>query len=1234
MRPRGRIGSLISLRRMSLGSGYRYLMESVAVGDGAPAGTSNLTAYYAESGTPPGVFLGAGLAGLDDGRGVAVGSLVTEDHLFNLLGMCADPVTGEPLGRQPNHSHLSLGKRIAERVAAVPATATAAERAEQEARIEAEERANTVTQRAPVAGFDLTFSPSKSVSTAWALADRETKAVIYECHRRAIDLVLAYAEREVFHSRSGTNGVVQEDIDGVVAAAFTHWDSRAGDPQLHDHVVVANRARSTSDGVWRTLDSRGLFKSVVMLSELHQGVLSDLLTEQLGWGWDGRSRRHSDQLRFEVTGVPETLMAEFSRRSAAIEDYKNTLVTEFVAAHGRQPTSTEVLGLRQRATLETRPDKTHHSLSELTGAWRERAGNYVAGDLTAWVSGLADRNDLPLLHASDLADAILADAAGVAVQKVAERRATFSRANLLAEVHRQLHGVRFASPEERMTVAERTVDLAVARSLLVSAPELHHTPDRFRRVDGTSRFRAKGHEVYTTETLLDAEARLLDTARQMAGPTITTGTVATVTEANLPGKDHALGLDQAVAIEQVATSGRRLDVLVGPAGTGKSTTMAGLRSVWEAEHGHGSVLGLAPSAAAAEVLADELGIDTENTAKWLHEHRREAERLARIAQLRRALARSELSPRRRAALRSQLARLEAEVAVWRLRAGQLVIVDEASLAGTFALDELVTAAGATGAKVLLVGDDAQLSAVEAGGMFAALVRDRDGLAPELTDVRRFRHAWEKAASVELRAGSEDAIDAYDAHDRIAAGDRDQMLDALYRAWKDDTDAAKTSLMIAGDLATVSELNARARADRIVDGKVTEEGLVVAGGGTAGVGDRVVTRQNDRRLTAGKRWVRNGDQWTVTATHKDGTMTVKRAGGRGAGVVLSADYVAEHVELAYASTAHRAQGRTVDTAHAMVSATTTREVLYVSATRGREDNRLYVDTHYDPDPNTSHDGITEAVTARDLLAGVLRREGADVAAHDMLRREQADAEGMERLSAEYLTLATAAQAERWDALLARSGLTDAELEMVRSSAAHGPLMAAFRDAEARGLDIEATFPRLVAGRTLEDAEDIAGVLHGRVDRWTQAAGGRRQTHANLIAGLVPRAQGVTDPDMARALAERDRAMEDRARVVAEQAVEARHGWASRLGVLPSDPIRRERWMREVATVAAYRDRWHITGRRAIGAGGDVRSIEQKGQRQRAQAAAERAVAISRAETDPQQSGPGPEVEVKVQRGVER
>ena len=498
------------------------------------------------------------------------------------------------------------------------------------ANIEAQERARGGKFRTPVAGFDLTFSPSKSVSVAWALADRDTKALIYDCHRRAIEVVLAYAEREVFHSRSGTNGVVQEDIEGVVATAFTHFDSRAGDPQLHDHVVVANRARSVSDGTWRTLDSRGLFKGLVALSELHQGVLSDLLTAELGWGWDGRARRHSDQLRFEVSGVSEALMAEFSQRSAAIEERKTVLINHFATAHGRQPTNVEVLDLRRRATLETRPAKEHRSLAEMTWRWRQRAEEYVGDDQSSWVAGLADRNDLPLLRSVDLAEGILADAAGVAVQKVAERRATFSRANLLAEVHRQLHGVVFASPHERITVAERTVTLATAQSLLLSAPQLHHTPERLRRADGTSRFRAKGHEIYTTATVLDAEARLLDAGRQVNGPAVSMATVASVTRDNLPGRDRPLSLDQATAVEQIATSGRSLDVLVGPAGTGKSTAMAGLRAVWETEHGAGSVLGLAPSAASAELLADELGIDTENVAKWLHEHRQETERLTQI----------------------------------------------------------------------------------------------------------------------------------------------------------------------------------------------------------------------------------------------------------------------------------------------------------------------------------------------------------------------------------------------------------------------------------------------------------------------------------------------------------------------------------------------------------------------------------------------------------------------------
>lgn len=742
---------VISIRRMSLGSGYRYLMESVAAGDGTPRGSTSLTDYYVASGTPPGVFLGAGLAALNDGRGVEGGSEVTEQHLFNLLGMCADPVTGKPLGRAPLRSHLSLATRVAERIAAMD-TADGA-RDGQVALIETEERAKEATLRMPVAGFDLTFSPSKSVSAAWALADPTTKALIYDCHRRAIDVVLSYAEREVFHSLGqerrrprGHRGRGRHRL---------HPLRLAGDPQLHDHVVVANRARSVSDGVWRTLDSRGLFKRAVMLSELHQGVLADLLSAELGWGWDGRARRHSDQPRFEVRGVGEVLLAEFSQRSAAIEKRKEALIAQFRATHGRQPSNVEVIKLRQRATLETRPCKEHRRLDRMTAEWRRRAEKHVGPDPESWVGGLAQRNDLPLLRAGDLADEILADAAAVAVGKVSERRATFSRANVLAEVHRQLQGVRFADPEDRITVAELTADLAVSQSLLLSAPALHPTPERLGRSDGTSRFRAKGHEVYTTPALLEAEARLLDAGHRMGGPVVGRGTVAAAVAAaaDRPGVSRSLSLDQALAVERIATSGRCLDVLVGPAGTGKSSTMAGLRAAWEAEHCAGSVLGLAPSAAAAEVLAEQLGIDTENVAKWLFEHRREPERRAALDDLGLELRFAPLNPARRSALDNRAKGIEEDMARWRLRAGQLVIVDEASLAGTLALDELVRAAQAAEAKVVLVGDHRQLGAVDAGGMFAALVRDRGDQVAELTDVRRFANAWEKEASVELRAGS-------------------------------------------------------------------------------------------------------------------------------------------------------------------------------------------------------------------------------------------------------------------------------------------------------------------------------------------------------------------------------------------------------------------------------------------------------------------------------------------------
>jgi ATP-dependent exoDNAse (exonuclease V) alpha subunit len=304
-----------------------------------------------------------------------------------------------------------------------------------------------------------------------------------------------------------------------------------------------------------------------------------------------------------------------------------------------------------------------------------------------------------------------------------------------------------------VAVAEHITELAIARSVVLTPPPLHHTPERYVRPDGSSRLHPESRAVYTTEVLLGAEARLLEAARRLGAPRVSVAVVAEVTEANLPGRDYKLSVDQALAVEKIATSGRVVDVLIGPAGTGKSTAMAGLRAVWEQVHGPGSVIGLAPSAAAAQVLGDELGIETENTAKWLTEYRR--------ILTRQAYPRSPSAGR----LRGKLAETERAISERRLKPGQLVMIDEASLAGTLSLDELVSAAATSGSKILLLGDHAQMSSVEAGGAFSLLVKDRGDLVPELTDIRRFSSEWEKAASIELRAGNTSAIDPRPRHIR-------------------------------------------------------------------------------------------------------------------------------------------------------------------------------------------------------------------------------------------------------------------------------------------------------------------------------------------------------------------------------------------------------------------------------------------------------------------------------------
>ncbi|WP_236757793.1 MobF family relaxase, partial [Aeromicrobium sp. PE09-221] len=881
---------------MSAGSGYKYLLKSVVVGDGDRSLSTPLTRYYAEAGNPPGFWMGSGLAAFGSDQ-LTTGTRVSESQLQLLIGLGRDPTSGEPLGRAYQR-FASVAERIEERVADLDPDLDPAARAEQVAQIEAEE-VDRGTRRA-VAGFDYTFSVPKSVSVLWAVADVGTQALIADAHHAAIAEVVEFLEREVASTRVGATGpdgaVAHVDVVGVAATAFDHYDSRSGDPQLHTHVVISNKVMTVQDGRWRTLAGRPMHSAVVALSELYNAVLADHLARDFGMVWEQRDRGRDRNRSWEIAGVTEELIAEFSTRSRHIEAEKDRLVADYIRQHGRQPSATTVLKLRAQATLATRPEKQVRSLADLTTEWRQRATDMLGQDATAWARTITtSSNPMVVLRADDVPLDVIAGVGQSVVEAVGERRSTWHRWNLMAEASRQVMGWRFVSINDRLVITEMIADAAEQASLRLTPPELASSPIRFQRPDGSTRFRPRHSTVFSAEHLLAAEDRLLERANATIGPTVTLKTVERFTSR----PDHEgrmLGDDQAAALSAIALSGRVIDVLVGPAGAGKTTAMSALRRAWEKQHGPGSVVGLAPSAVAADVLGQELGIETENTAKWWQNHLMYGTTF---------------------------------------HAGQLVIIDEASLAGTLSLNRITRLAQEAGAKVLLVGDYGQLQSVDASGAFAMLVHDRAD-APELTDIHRFTHAWEKTTSLQLRHGRTDAIDTLIDHGRVTGGDEDDMIDAAYTAWRRDIQAGRTSILIAETHQTVTALNQRARVDLILDGTINPAGeLLLHDGTSVSEGDTIITRHNDRRLRNRQTWVRNGDRWTVTRIRHDGSMTIRPVRRRfGGGIVLPADYVAEYVDLGYAVTAHRAQGVTTDTAHAVVTRTTIRENFYVAMNRPR------------------------------------------------------------------------------------------------------------------------------------------------------------------------------------------------------------------------------------------------------------------------------------------------------------
>ena len=210
-----------------------------------------------------------------------------------------------------------------------------------------------------VAGFDLTFSPPKSVSALWAVADPQVAARIEVAHQQAVTTALRYVEQHLLFAREGTRGVRQVDVEGMVAAAFTHRDTRAGDPDLHTHVAVANKVRTRVSGKWLSIDARVLYKGMVSVSETYNTALYKLLERQ-GFSFADRPQSPRDAGKRpvrELVGVPPELNERWSTRRSDIEARRQELVAGFQREHHRPPSTIESIKLAQQATLETRDAK-------------------------------------------------------------------------------------------------------------------------------------------------------------------------------------------------------------------------------------------------------------------------------------------------------------------------------------------------------------------------------------------------------------------------------------------------------------------------------------------------------------------------------------------------------------------------------------------------------------------------------------------------------------------------------------------------------------------------------------------------------------------------------------------------------------------------------------------------------------------------------------------------------------
>ena len=855
----------MSIHKLSAGSGYDYLTRQVAVLDATEKGHVGLASYYTERGETPGAWIGSGIAGID---GLNAGDAVTTEQMRALFGAGMHPLAtmrleqleaadltdtsvraatrlGAPFkvyAGEVSPFRVEVAKRIATRHAAgqerdepVSAAARALVRTEvgleffrnEHGRdpMDAREIAATIAKGSrprtqTVAGYDLTFSPVKSVSSLWAVADPHVAAQIELAHQAAVQDAMTFIERHALFTRQGRNGVRQVNVTGLVATAFTHRDSRAGDPDLHTHVAVANKVQ-TLDGRWLSIDGRVLFKATVAASETYNTALEHHLRDRLGVRFADRPDAAPGKRPVrEIVGVEPGLNQRWSARRTLIKNRQGELAAQFQRDHGRPPTPVEALHLAQQATLETRdPKHEPRTLTEQRTAWHTQAAETLGGPEA--VQAMISKTLNPISMTSPRVDAAwVAAAAGPVLAAVEERRSTWQSWHVRAEAQRQVRAAAFPTAK-----VDQLVELLVTEVLQTRSVALTRTddgisePSVLRRSDGSSVYTVAGSELFTSARILAAEQRLAAMAGRTDGRVVDAATLElALLEAAANG--NALDAGQAALVRSMCASGARLQLAIAPAGAGKTTAMRTVVQAWS--DSGGQVVGLAPSAAAAAQLRDATGAPAETLAKLTWSIR------------------------------------DGDLPDWAERIGRstLVIIDEAGMADTLSLDTAVQFIIGRGGSVRLVGDDQQLAAVGAGGVLRDIQASHG--AVRLSELHRFADPAEAAATLALRDCRPEALGFYLDRQRVHIGHQTTTTEDAFNAWAADRAAGLDAILLAPTRELVSRLNQRARNHRL-NGDVPNAAVRLADGNQASVGDLIITRSNDRRLRI------SATDWVRTAT---------------------------------------------------------------------------------------------------------------------------------------------------------------------------------------------------------------------------------------------------------------------------------------------------------------------------------------------------------------------------------